>query len=151
MNEDQINIINKINEIRNQYNIDTLKYCRRERLPEFILKDKTELFFYENANIFKLRQNLFILKCQKDEFLNLINNNEILNIITNDLLNRINIIEQNNLEFISIYNNNISNSNLNWKKNEIKLPKAEINLPKININDTQIEIESDSVNTNEKL
>ena len=127
LNGNQINLINKINDIRKQYNLSPFKYYLFEQLPEFLINEKTKLNFYPYQNIYKLNVDLFIFKYKKDEFQNLLNNNEILNIITNDLLDKIYIIEQNNFEFICFYSNNNIYDKLSYplckKKNIFNLNK----------------------------
>ena len=132
LNENQINLINKINDIRKQYNLSPSKYSEYENLPEFLINEKTELNFYPYQNIYKLNEGLYIFKYPKNEFHKLLNTKEILNIITNDLLDKIYIIEQNNFEFICPYSNIIiydkisyhlsdKNNNMHSNKNEPKL------------------------------
>ena len=127
LNEDQMNLVQNINDIRNQNNIPLL--IQNITLPVFIINKKTELFFYNEKNFYKLSQNFYLFKYQKEEFKNFFNNNEAMNIITNDILNEINIIEQDNIVFISIYKKTINN---NDDMNDIS--NNEINIPKIQIN-----------------
>lgn len=127
LNKDQFTLIEKMNNIRKKYNIPSLDYNGEEKLPEFVINGKTEIALYENENIYKLSLNLYIFKYPKNEFQNQFNNSEVLNIITNDLLKEVNIIERNNFEYISIYNNNSSNNNIN-------LPQISIDGNKQNIN-----------------
>ena len=127
LNEDQMNLVQKINDIRNQNNIPLL--IQNITLPDFIINKKTELFFYNEKNFYKLSQNFYLFKYLKEEFKNFFNNNEAMNIITNDILNEINIIEQDNIVFISIYKKTINN---NDDMNDIS--NNEINIPKIQIN-----------------
>ena len=131
LSQDQINLIIEINDIRRKNNIPKLIYEKYEKLPHFIINQKTELVFYPYKKIYKLSSNSYLFKCQKQEFQNFIYTKEALNIITKDFLNRINIIEKDGTAFISIYNNllisninNPSNNNIN-----IKIPHIdEINL-----------------------
>ena len=101
LNKDQIVLIRKMNDIRKKYNIPSLDYVEEEKLPEFVINGKTEMFLYENENIYKLSLNLYIFKYPKDEFQNQLDNSEVLNIITNDSLKKVNIIEINN--FLSTF------------------------------------------------
>ena len=104
LNKNQINIIKKINEIRGKKNIPLLKYNIIEAIPDFIINEVTEVKFYSYKNNFRLKNYLYLFRYEKNEFQNFFENSEILSIITNDLLNEIIIIEQNNIEYISIYN-----------------------------------------------
>jgi len=135
LNENQINLIDKINDIRKKNNIPLLKYFEREKLPEFIINEKTQLIFNDNENLFKLSPNFYVFKYPKNEFKNFLNNNQILYIITIETLNIINIIQQNNFELISIY------EKLNRRKNKTNKPRI-----KIDINDGV-----DGANTDDKL
>ena len=135
LNENQINLIDKINDIRKKNHIPLLKYFEREKLPEFIINEKTQIIFNDNENLFKLSPNFYVFKYQINEFRNFLNNNQILNIITIETLKEINIIQQNNFEFISIYDE------LNIRRNYN------------NKNRTQIDINTNNniANTKDKL
>ena len=115
LNENQINLIDKINDIRKKNHIPLLKYFEREKLPEFIINEKTQIIFNDNENLFKLSPNFYVFKYPKNEFKNFLNNNQILNIITIETLNEINIIEQSNFVFISIYGDDDRNKNYSIK------------------------------------
>ena len=106
LNENQIKIIDKINNIRYNKGLNKLEFKEEQELTDFILNKKTELVFYKNENIYKLSPYLYIFKYPKNTFQNFINNNKILNILTIDILNKIQIIEQNDIEFILIYDKN---------------------------------------------
>ena len=103
LNESQKNLINKINQIRQQHDIFTLNYYNIESIPDFIINKRVNLIFSIDTNIFKLKSNAYIFKYHKNEFEKLIDKAEIMNILTNDLLDRIIIIEQDNEEFIEIF------------------------------------------------
>ena len=102
LNEIQINLIQKINDIRKDNHIPLFEYYQIEHLPDFIINEKTQLIFNDNENLFKLSENFYVFKSPINEFQNFLNNNKILNIITNKKLKTIKIIEQNNFEFIFI-------------------------------------------------
>ena len=99
----QYNLIIKINEIRQQHNIPKLKYDIVESIPDFIINKKVNLIFSLDIDIFKFKSNSYIFKYHKNEFEKLIDKAEIMSILTNDLLGRIIIIEQNDVEFIEIF------------------------------------------------
>ena len=91
-------------------------------MPIFILKEKVEMFFYPNKNLYKYKAlNLFIFKYPKNTFKNYIRNEETLNIITNYFLSKISIIEFNNLEYIYIYNTNIVPLTIKIKRHKIRV------------------------------
>ena len=137
LKSEQKNLIEKINNIRNEYNIPFLNYdisyCK---IPDFIINEKTDLVFNKHKNIFKFKPYYYLFKYPKNEFQNLLNEPHVLSIITNDLFDQIEIIEQDDIEFISIYN--YSN------KNEINLNRSNIN-NNINTNNNVI------INTNNKV
>ena len=140
LNKSQINLIQKINDIRKQNNIIEMKYYKIVKLPDFIINKKAYLIFRPNENIYKLSTNLYIFRYPKNEFQNFLKDKEILNIITIDFLDRINIIEQNDNEFISLYNNNnIQNNNIIRPNNFSNGVLNEINLkiPEFNIANTE--------------
>ena len=87
IDDDKIDlIVDKINDIRRKKNIPLLKYNKTRYLPDFIINEKTELFFNPDESIYKLSPNLYIFKYPKDEFKNNINNDDIIKIITNDAI-----------------------------------------------------------------
>ena len=135
LNENQINLFDKINGIRKKNHIALLKYFEKEKLPEFIINEKAQIIFNNNENLYKLSPNFYVFKYPINEFQNFLNNNQILNIITIETLKEINIIQQNNFEFISIYDS----VNRNRRKN---------NIPKIHM-DTKTNI--NFINTEDKL
>ena len=134
-------ILNKINAIRRENNLPLLNKSQEQYLPDFITKEKTKIYFYPNENIYKLSSNCYIFKYVKDEFQNHINNDEIMNIITNGLLDRINIIEKKEFEYISIYN---SNPNVNVQRSNddihIIIPRIELDNNNIDITNTKDEL-----------
>ena len=65
---------------------------------------------------------MYLIKYPINEFQNFLNNNQILNIITIETLNKINIIQQNNFELISIY------EKLNRRKNKNNKPRIKIDI-----------------------
>jgi len=149
LNENQIDLIKKLNLIRKQNNIPELKYEEKEKLPDFIINKKTELIFYKKESIYKLSKNFYVFKYPKNEFKNNFNNKEIINILTIDFLDRINIIGQDDIEFISIYNNKYINEINNSNKN-INEPHIynDIRIPKINSAESKDELNGKSETLN---
>ena len=122
LNENQIDLIDKINNIRKINNIPILEFNIFNKLPNFVINEKTELFFYPNKHIYKFATlNLFIFKYPKNVFIKFIKKEETLNIITNYFLSKINIIEINNLEYIYIYNTNIIPLTITIKRHRIRI------------------------------
>ena len=117
LNEDQIDLIKKINEIRRKNDIPLLKYDENERIYHCIINEVTEVVLYNEKNNFKLKNFLYLFRYKKNEFKNFIENDEVLRVINNDLLNKIKIIEQNDTEYILIYNT----SSLNNKKKNLNI------------------------------
>ena len=157
LKDNQISLITKINDIRRKYNLNTFPIPiinRIERLPDLIIHLKAELFFYPEVNIHKISPNSFIFKYPKNEFQNYLNDDKILNIITIDSLNKINIIEQNNLEFISIYKEDVPNNNDNNRsnrsnnRNNINIKSFRIELPNIEIANTEERLKDNFENLN---
>jgi len=147
LNANQILLINKINNIRDNYNIPKLKYNTTECLPDFIVNEKTELVFNEEKYIHKISDNLYIFNYPKNEFQNLLYTTEIISILTNDYLDSINILEKNSIELISIYNcNNINKPNMNNNHRRIisldiketNIINTEDNLKDLNLDVTDI-------------
>ena len=132
-------MLKNINDIRRNNNIPFLNYDKEENLPEFIINEKTELIFNDHKNIFKLSSSFYIFKYPKNEFQNLLNNSQILNIITIDELNEINIIEQNDIELISVYKRN---------NNYISLPRIQLDMGDRNNNYINIPRIQLDINTN---
>ena len=142
-NEKRIKLIlNIMNDIRRNIYIPLLKHERGEYIPDFILNEKTKMYFYTNENIYQLSPDFYIFKYLKDEFQNHINDKEIKTIISNELLDRISIIEKNELEYISIYKNNPNNNQGN--NNDIINNRTIIERPRIHLN-------VDNVNTEDRI
>ena len=108
-----------------------------------MINPKLQLVFHPKENIYKISGNSYIFKYDKNEFANLLNNNEIINIIKIDYLNEINIVEQNDTEFIFIFNNRPENENRIQENNNIRKPNINIG----NINNPHIDI----INTEDKF
>jgi len=141
LNGNQINLINNINYIRKNNNIPELKFDKYEKLQDFIIYQRTELIFHKNQNINKISNNLYIFRYNINELQNLLNNKEILNIIKIDFLDKINIIIQNNMELVSVYNNSKINDNIYIANN------INNNILNINIKNNGINTRIDNINT----
>ena len=135
LNKNQIDLIKKINDIRSKYKIPLLKYDLDQRIPHCIINEITEVVLYNDKNNFKLKSFLYLFRYKKNKFINFINNDEILSVITNDLLNKIKIIEQNDTEYILIYNtsslknkNNLNQISYNTNENLLSSNRRFINI-----------------------
>ena len=146
-NWDKISLIRfKINDIRRTINIPILRH-QGKCLPDFIINEKTKMFFYPNENIYKLSPNFYIFKYPENEFQNHINDKEIMNIIKNETLDSISLIEKNELDYISIYKN-IPNDNIQRNNNDNNnTPNIEVR-PRIQ---AEINTNIDVANTDERL
>ena len=147
LNKNQIDLIKKLNHIRQQNNMPELKYEETEKLPNFKINKKKELIFFKKESIYKLSKFFYVFKYPKSEFKNNINNKDIINILTIDFLDRINIIEQDDKEFVSFYNHKYI-SEINNSNNNINEPHININIRMhdINCDNTEDELNNKSDN-----
>ena len=104
------NLISSINKIRKDNDIEELIYDKKIHFKDLIFDKYSGLIFYDKQNIFKLSNGNYLLKYPTEEFQTRLNNKEknLINIILNDYLNKICIIEKNNILFISIFNSRIN-------------------------------------------
>jgi len=112
----QKKLINKINQIRIQENIPELNYDENQKLPNYIINKKTELFLKEEKNIYKFYNYYYLIKypiskCQKD-----IDDYNFINIIKNNYLDSINIIRKDKYEYIALYKNQFNENNNNHRR-----------------------------------
>ena len=133
----QLKLIDKINQLRRQNNIPELQYNKEQKFPEHIINSKTELFFYEEKDIYKFSTNCYLIKypiskCQKD-----IKYKNIINILTIDFLDKINIIRKDNYVYIALYNNkfNENYNNINTYSRRIRLSQINIANSKDRLNE----------------
>ena len=128
LNENQIKLIDKINNIRKINNIPKLKYNEINKLPNFVINEKTELFFFPYKNLYEYEaSSLYIFKYPKNTFNNFINNEEVLSIITNIFLDQINIVEKDNIEYIYIYNKNKIPDSIQIKRHSTLIDEKSFN------------------------
>ena len=135
----QLKLIDKINQLRRQNNIPEFQYNEKQKFPEHIINSKTELFFYEEKDIYKFSNNYYLIKYPISEYQNDIKDKNIINILAIDILDRINIMRKDNYEYISLYNNINRNNRRrnNTNKKNIKTNSRRIDLPQINIANTE--------------
>ena len=101
----QKDLIALINKFRIENNIDELNYDIIITFNDLIFDRYSEPILHSNENIFKLSNEQYLLKYALNEFETRFNNKEkmITNILLNDYLNKIIIIEKDNIQFIFIY------------------------------------------------
>ena len=95
-------LINHINDYRIKNNLNEL--IIDEKIPNFIIKGSTEIFL-SSKNIMKLSNIKYVLRFNKTNisFETLQNNKEIMEIINNPFFNKINIVQQSENKYITIY------------------------------------------------
>ena len=100
-----LNLINLINEYRIKYHLPRLLFNEEERIPDFIINDNSEVILLGYKNIFKFSKRKYLFKYRINEFeKNLLNEDgNILEIILNEDLNKINVIDIDNFEYILLY------------------------------------------------
>ncbi len=123
--EEQIQLIDSINEFRIENNLDELKYNEYENIPDFIMKEPSEMKLFKYKHIFKISNKKYLFKYPNDEFQKEFNqrNSEILKILLLEDLNKILIIKNANFEYIFICQDNLSN-NIRSETNRINSIKA---------------------------
>ena len=100
--DNDLKLIKSINDYRLKKNLNEL-ICDK-KIPEFIIKGNTEIIL-TNSNIIKLSDIKYVLKF-KEEFVNferMRNNTDIMNILKKPFLNKINLVQQGNNKYITIY------------------------------------------------
>ena len=110
--EEQIQLIDSINEFRIENNLDELKYNEYENIPDFIVKEPSEMKLFKYKHIFKISNKKYLFKYPNDEFQKEFNqrNSEILKILLLEDLNKILIIKNGNFEYIFICQDNLLNN-----------------------------------------
>ena len=133
----QLKLIDKINQLRRQKNIQELKYNIWQALPFYIINTKTELFFYKEKYIYKFSNNYYLIKYPISKCQNDIKNKNIINILTIAFLDKINIIRKNNYEYIALYNNKFKDNynNINTYSRKIRLSQINIANSKDRLNE----------------
>ena len=100
--DNDLKLIKSINDYRLKKNLNELIYDKK--IPEFIIKGNTEIIL-TNSNIIKLSDIKYVLKF-KEEFVNferMRNITDIMNILKKPFLNKINLVQQGNNKYITIY------------------------------------------------
>ena len=147
LNNKQIELIELINGLRQNRNLNKLKYNQNEKLKDFYSQIK-RFFIINNLNIINNKIYLFIYPM--NEFRNKIlkRNDIVMKIIFNSFLDNIIILEKNGNEYILIYelHNNINNNINNKINNKIN---NNINNDILNINNRAY-YSTDRININLK-
>lgn len=75
-----------------------------KKIPEFIIKGNTEIIL-ANCNIIKLSDIKYVLKFKEEfvDFERMRRNTAIMNILKKPFLNKINIVQQGNTKYITIF------------------------------------------------
>ena len=160
LNYSQIKLIDKINELRRQNNIPELNYDIWQKLPDYIINNKTELIFYKEKDIYKFPNNYYLIKYPISEFQSEIKDKNIINILNSDFLDRINIMRKDNYEYIALYNNQFNENNNDENNKNININSRKIDLSQINIANTEdkfdeheqlINLSANRINENENI
>lgn len=91
-----------VNEYRTKKNLS--KLTRDNNIPNFIIKGSTEIFL-SSKDIIKLSNIKYILRFHKENisFETIINNKDIMEIVNQPFFNKINIVQQSEVKYITIY------------------------------------------------
>ena len=108
--EQQIQLIDSINKFRIENNVGILKYNKYENIPDFIVKEPSEMKLFKYKHIFKISNKKYLFKYPNDDFQKEFNqrNSEILKILLLEDLDKILIIKNGNYEYIFIYQDNLT-------------------------------------------
>ena len=98
-----LKIFNEINYFRKKNNLEKLEL--EHYLPDFIINEISEIFLYDSKKLFKLKGNKYLFKYKVGEFENYLKNNDkdLIDILLKSYLENINIIAQDNMQFILVY------------------------------------------------
>ena len=104
--DSQTQIINLINFNRGLQRIP--KLLQEKKFNELIIKGNSEVTLFLFNHIFKIKNNTYLFKYKKGEFYNNLkkNDKEILKILSIVQLNKVEVFEKDNYEFILVYNDN---------------------------------------------
>jgi len=116
IDDNQVDLIKLINNLRKKKNIKELKYSITEKLDDFFIHVKR---FYALDYINKINNNIYLFIYPKYEFKSMVleNDDKIMKIIYNKYFDHILILEKNNNEYILIYNSNNNEMVINDNNN----------------------------------
>ena len=100
--DNDLKLIKSINYFKLKKNLNEL-ICDK-KIPEFIIKGNTEIIL-ANSNIIKLSDIKYVLKFKEEfvDFERMRSNTSIMNILKKNFLNKINIVQQGNTKYITIF------------------------------------------------
>ena len=133
LSKKQKDIISLINKFRKDNNVNELIYDIIIGFKDLIFDKSSELIFYNNQNFFKLSNGKYLIKIPIEEFEARFYNKEknITNYLLNDNLNKICIIEKDNILFILLFHDNsIKFLNNGGVEIEIEILSESISYPK---------------------
>ena len=144
ISEKQKYIISLINKFRKDNIVDELQYDNVIQFKDLIFDKSSEPIFYNDKNIFKLANGKYLIKIPVKEFEARLYNKEknITAVLLNDYLNKIIIIEKDNILFIFLFHANIKafpKENNDDNNNSIKIELSEISVFPKPIKDTAYE------------
>ena len=98
-----LRIFKEINNFRKNNNLKILELDLY--LPDFIINEISEIFLYDSQKLFKLKGNKYLFKYKVGEFENYLKNNDkdLIDILLKSYLENINIIIQDDIQYILIY------------------------------------------------
>ena len=116
----QNELIDLINNLRREKDVKELEKDNNKTIPKFIMKKPAELLLMPTKNIFKLSNKKYIPKHPLNEFEKLIvdKNKNIVDILLKDNLNHIQIVNQNGIEYIFVFESNSSSEILTMNQRE---------------------------------
>jgi hypothetical protein len=106
ISKEYMDLINSINNYRVENNLGKLiAYKYNNTLPEFIIKENSEMMLLQYEKIFRLNKNKYVFRYYLGEFEKKFkaNDKKIMEILLNENLNRIEILRQGNFEYIYVY------------------------------------------------
>ena len=104
--EKEKNLINAINEFRKNNNLPKFRTQNSFRLPNYVIKEPSEIMINPGQNLFiKNANKKYLFRYSVGEFEEKLKNKEpnIISVLLNEDLNAIRIITKDNTEFIHIY------------------------------------------------
>ena len=105
ISQQQKELIRAINDYRGINDIPLLGICQCKQIPDFLIKESSEIMMFPEQNMFKLSNNKYLFKYPIGIFEIGFKNKDkiILSILLKDNLNHIQIITHQNFEYILIY------------------------------------------------
>ena len=95
---EELELMKKINTYRRKKDIDRLLIDNS--FPDFLINKKSEMILFPYKKIYKLSTDKYLCKLKDEKFFN---DFEIKNILLKDYLNKINVVQQNNIYYILVF------------------------------------------------